>query len=392
MNTIEDISLYIDSHPLADEFHEVVASSEFNDLESYVKKFRAFCSERNVVGFNNELWFNILEEKCNDILYELRTHKYWFGNSEQSKHYLSIRDYNMNLKVNEDVLDAFLFELNSCSTERKYSEKQSVRYKSFIEVSVYKVYSCSEFFLNQYMNAVHPLVQTIIGCFLMNGGDTRGVRCIFNALLSAVMMPNIYWHTERALQGFVGSIWEILRLCKKAKITGNEVRFYQLINKLVTLLFLYMSRCIELSSDENIRAEIYSLRAELFYHFRENMFCIFNNYAGWLINSDLYFAADKYLAYSTASLNSKSLYIQCLWDSMKMYRYGSLSNFNSETGYVDVVDEDFLNMVENNRKHSLIVAQSIYDKDKNGNVYLTKDQVEDLFSYISEANIDFHLF
>ncbi len=90
-------------------------------------------------------------------------------------------------------------------------------------------------------------------------------------------MPNIYWHNERAIIGYIESIWEIIRLSKLAHISGNEKGIDEplIFCKLLRLLFLYMSRYIELNPDKIKTADVYSNRAELFYFFPTEMQSLF---------------------------------------------------------------------------------------------------------------------
>ena len=375
MDSGREFYIVIASHPLAEEFNKLHSNEKFTNLQCYIEEFKRFCSQKNT-HFNNELWFKMLEEKINSFKSD------------------TIGYCNPNLVVDERDLDSFLLELHLCDTgNRKYTEEQSSIYKSFKEVTLFKEYKCNEFSLNQWMHAVHPTIKTITGRFLINAGDKRGIKCIFDVLKQAVVMPNTYWHTERALIAFVEAIWEVLRLCKLAKVTGNELRFFCFPEKLVKLLFIYMSRCIALSPNAKTTPDIYSYRAELFYYYPQIMQSVFAS-LGDLINPDLYFSSDKYMAFITASKVKQNMvldfYLQCYWDSLKMYRYGSLTNLDSECGYVDVCDDGFLDIVENCRLRTTSVAQNCYDIDKRGMIYLTKEQINDLYKYILDAEIDFH--
>lgn len=375
MDSGREFYIVIASHPLAEEFNKLHSNEKFTNLQCYIEEFKRFCSQKNT-HFNNELWFKMLEEKINSLKSD------------------TIEYCNPNLVVDERDLDSFLLELHLCDTgNRKYTKEQSSIYKSFKEVTLFKEYKCNEFSLNQWMHAVHPSIKTITGRFLINAGDKRGIKCIFDVLKQAVVMPNIYWHTERALIAYVETIWEVLRLCKLSKVTGNELRFLGLPTKIVKLLFIYMSRCIALSPNAKTTPDIYSYRAELFYYYPQIMQVLFMS-LGVVIKPDLYFSSDKYMAYITASKVNKNLvkdlYLQCYWDSLKMYRYGSLTNLNPECGYVDVCDEGFLEVVEKCRLHSLSIAQRFYDTDKQGNLYLTRNNIDDLYQYIMESEIDLH--
>lgn len=261
---------------------------------------------------------------------------------------------------------------------------------------MYKVHTYDDFFLERYKHATHPLVQSTIGKALINSGEHRGIGYLFNALTRAVVMPNMYWHNERAIIGYIEAIWEIIRLCKLAKINGNEERLNEphLFYKLLRLLFLYMSRYIELNSNDIKTADIYTNRAELFYFFPTIMQSLFCNYGFPAIIPDLQFSSDKYLAFETASRTCPELmsvfYEQCLWDAMKMYRYGNLNYFTIDGGYTEIEDAGFMDIVKRCWIRSRIVAQHIFDEDSEGKVYLTKIQVQNLFGYVISSGIDLH--
>ena len=121
---------------------------------------------------------------------------------------------------------------------------------------LYEVHTYDEFFLKKYKYAAHPLIQSTIGKALIAGGEDRGIGYLFNALNRAVVMPNIYWHNERAIIGYIESIWEIIRLSKLAQISEDEIDEPLIFCKLLRLLFLYMSRYIELNPS-NIKSSRY---------------------------------------------------------------------------------------------------------------------------------------
>ena len=190
-------------------------------------------------------------------------------------------------------------------------------------------------------------------------------------------MPNIYWHNERAIIGYIESIWEIIRLSKLAHISGNEKGINEplIFHKLLRLLFLYMGRYIELNPYKITTADIYSNRAELFYFFPTEMQILFFN-CNFFITPALQFSSDKFMAYHTASQSCPDLvppfYTQCLWDSSKMYRYGNLNYPTIDGGYTEIEDAGWMEIIERCKMRSRIVAQEIYNKDSQGNVYLTK--------------------
>ena len=391
----EDLKLFLASHPLASDFICSTEVKQISDIKQYIADFYAFCKEKKIDDFDNELWFKILQEKVASSIAEDQTDEYKIG--EEEIQHITLGQFIPYLKLNEYDLEDFIKEWESRETgQRKYSNEQSKRYKSYTECWLYKVHTYDDFFLERYKYAAHPLVQSTIGKALINSGDYRGIGYLFNSLTRAVVMPNMYWHNERAIIGYIEAIWEIIRLCKLAKINGNEERLNEphLFYKLLRLLFLYMSRYIELNSNDVKTADIYTNRAELFYFFPTIMQSLFCNYGFPAIIPDLQFSSDKYLAFETASRTCSEFmsvfYEQCLWDAMKMYRYGNLNYFTIDGGYTEIEDAGFMDIVKRCWIRSRIVAQHIFDEDSEGKVYLTKIQVQNLFGYVTSSGIDLH--
>ena len=76
------------------------------------------------------------------------------------------------------------------------------------------------------------------------------------------------------------------------------------------------------------------------------------------------------------------LYEQCLWDSKKMYEYGSLTYLNDENGYKYIEDATWMEIVNRAQKRSQIVAQCLFDEAEKGKVFLTKEQIENMLNIV----------
>ena len=390
----EDLSSFLASHPLALEFIRQLKGKNFSDINQYIAEFQAYCVVKQIPNFKDELWFKILQEKI--ALFKEKNKNEFHQIDDKDRLNITLGQFNPYLKLEEYDLEEFIEEWESRSTDQRYTNEQSQRYKSYREIWLYKVYTYNKTFLEKYKHAAHPLIQSTIGKALIAGGEQSGIGYLFNALTRAVVMPNIYWHNERAIIGYIESIWEIIRLSKLAHISGNEKGIDEplIFYKLLRLLFLYMSRYIELNPDKIKTADVYSNRAELFYFFPTEMRVLFEDCEFFFVIPDLQFSSDKFLAYHTASQTCPDLvgcfYIQCLWDSKNMYQYGNLNYPTIDGGYTIIEDAGWMEIIERCKIRSRVVAQKIYDKDSQGNVYLTKKQVEWLFFHILDANIDLH--
>lgn len=391
----EDLSSFLAGHPLAYEFIRQLKGKKFSDISQYAAEFQTYCKGKQIPDFDNELWFKILQEKI--ALFKAKKYTEFYQIGDNERRHITLGQFNPYLKLEEYDLEDFIKEWESRRTgQREYTDEQSLRYKSYRECWLYEVYTYDEAFLEKYKHAAHPLIQSTIGKALIAGGEHRGIGYLFNALTRAVVMPNIYWHNERAIIGYIESIWEVIRLSKLAQISGNEEGIDEplILCKLLRLLFLYMSRYIELNPNKIKTADIYSNRAELFYFFPTEMQSLFIDGGFYAIIPDLQFSSDKFLAYRTASQTCPELvsgfYIQCLWDSKKMYQYGNLNYPTIDGGYTVIEDAGWMEIIERCRIRSRVVAQQIYDKDSQGNIYLTRKQIERLFFRILAAGVDLH--
>lgn len=70
-----------------------------------------------------------------------------------------------------------------------------------------------------------------------------------------------------------------------------------------------------------------------------------------------------------------------------MYQYGNLNYPTIDGGYTVIEDAGWMEIIERCRVRSQIVAQQI---DSQGNIYLTKEQIEWLFFHILDAGVDLH--
>ncbi|WP_298453837.1 hypothetical protein [uncultured Prevotella sp.] len=391
----EDLSSFLAGHPLTLEFIRQLNGKKFSDINQYVAEFQTYCEGKQIPNFDNELWFKILQEKIALFKAKNKTEFYQIGDKERL--YITLGQFNPYLKLEEYDLEDFIEEWESRRTgQRKYTDEQSQRYKSYRESWLYEVYTYDKAFLEKYKHAAHPLIQSTIGKALIAGGEQRGIGYLFNALTKAVVIPNIYWHNERAIIGYIESIWEIIRLSKLAHISGNEKGIDEplIFCKLLRLLFLYMSRYIELNPDKIKTADVYSNRAELFYFFPTEMKSLFMDSEFFFVIPDLQFSSDKFLAYRTASQTCPELvsgfYKQCLRDSKKMYQYGNLNYPTIDGGYTVIEDAGWMEIIEICKMRSRVVAQQIYNQDSQGYIYLTKEQIEYLFSHILTAGVDLH--
>ena len=153
----EDLSLFLAGHPLAVEFIRQLNGKKFSDISQYVAEFQTYCKDKQIPDFDNELWFKILHEKIALLKTKNYTEFYQIGDKE--KRYITLGQFNPYLKLEEYDLEDFIKEWESRRTgQRKYTDEQSLRYKSYRESWLYEVYTYDEAFLEKYKHTAHPLL------------------------------------------------------------------------------------------------------------------------------------------------------------------------------------------------------------------------------------------
>lgn len=351
-------------------------------------EFKSYCENHISYDAKYEMWFRILLEKAKEYSPCGNVPKIKLLDGSE----IELNMYNVNsvLKLSEDDLNVFIKEWEEDKTHITYfTDERSKRYRSFRETRLYEEHLYDQDFIERFKHYAHPLVQSTIGAAFINTGDARGVGFIMNALSRAVIFPNIYWNNVRAIHGYIEAIWTALYLVDKIK---NEVSIETIIPnckvKLIELLFIYIERALQMEPQNIKNADLYNNRAELFYQkhgISQGIYTVVG-----ITNPDLHFISDKYLAFYTANRLGiiSPLYEQCLWDSKKMYEYGSLTYLNDENGYKYIEDATWMEIVNRAQKRSQIVAQCLFDEAEKGKVFLTKEQIENMLNTVL-VNVSF---
>ena len=105
----EDLSLFLATHPLAAEFIRQLKGKQFSDISDYAAEFQAYCKGKKTLGFDNELWFKILQEKIALFKAKNKTEFYQIGDKEGV---ITLGQFNPYLKLDEDdykILDLIIY-------------------------------------------------------------------------------------------------------------------------------------------------------------------------------------------------------------------------------------------------------------------------------------------
>ena len=95
----EDLKLFLASHPLASDFICSTEVKQISDIKQYIADFYAFCKEKKIDDFDNELWFKILQEKVASSIAEDQTDEYKIG--EEEIQHITLGQFIPYLKLNE---------------------------------------------------------------------------------------------------------------------------------------------------------------------------------------------------------------------------------------------------------------------------------------------------
>lgn len=178
----EDLSSFLAGHPLTLEFIRQLNGKKFSDISQYVAEFQTYCEGKQIPNFDNELWFKILQEKI--ALFKAKNKTEFYQIDDKEKLYITLGQFNPYLKLEEYDLEDFIEEWKSRRTgQRKYTDEQSQRYKSYRESWLYEVYTYDKAFLEKYEHAAHPLIQSTIGKALIASGEQRGIGYLFGTYI-----------------------------------------------------------------------------------------------------------------------------------------------------------------------------------------------------------------
>ena len=132
--------------------------------------------------------------------------------------------------------------------------------------------------------------------------------------------------------------------------------------------------------------DLYSNRARIVKGYYMDFIGIF----GGTVNPDIQYISDMRLAYQTAvnhHIPAIGPIQQLYWDSMKMYRHGSLIP-DDTGGYQDIEDRTWLELVIIGEVRSISLAEKLFKEFENYNLNISNSNIDKLFDYLSKTKKD----
>lgn len=342
----------------------------FDFLDSFVE-WRT--KKKNLSSYEN-LIITIVREKINDF---------------KKKHTPSIIFFDQTQKMDESIVSIFSEDLKSLKTGRKaIVDAKYQRYKTIKESFIYDEVE-DKGLIEKYADAEHPLVYAEISqSVIRSGAYSIGLHFLFKNIKFINSCPNIFWHSPFGLFGCWQSLWEIGRLL------GSDIQDLpnHTLQKYYKLLFLLMSRAISVGSTLKMAqvCDIFRNRAEVLRLHKIPFMSIFTDKGFIASNMDIQFISDCYRGYAySCELGIGGIFEQMLWDSKKMYEYGSLTQIgNYDNGYKDIEDATWMELVERGRVRSIEVSSSLCTDHEKGLLQFSSDEWVLICSKISSKYSD----
>lgn len=259
----------------------------------------------------------------------------------------------------------------------KFREKQT--YNTAIELFLLEEYKDNDI-IAKYGDSHHPLVSHIIGSSLINGGYfNKGIPLILRGVLYSNNPNNPYWHSMYGLFGCTLSLWEFIRIYGLSKFKRKYNYYYM---SLIKLLYLYLSRSIAISELKSAAQgyDFYRNRADFQ---RENytiMMTLFAESNYLITNMDIQYMSDCQMAFLLCiKCGIPEIAQQAHHDALKIYKYGSLNNFNEENGLREIEEASFSELVERGRVRANVVAENILEQYIIGKIRIPEYIFEEMF-------------
>lgn len=348
--------------------------SNIKDGFDFLDSFVEWRTKKQPLSSDENLIITIVREKINDFNKTIIPPILFFDSTQ---------------RMDESIVSAFSKDLNSAKTGRKaIVDAKYQRYKTITESFIYDEVE-DKGLIEKYADAEHPLVYAEISQSVINSGAyTVGLHFLFKNIKFINSCPNVYWNSPFGLFGCWQSLWEFGRLL------GSDIQNLpnQTLSKYYKLLFLLMSRAIVVGTALKMAqvCDIFRNRAEMLRLHRIPFMSIFMDKGFIASNMDVQFISDCYRGYMySCELGIGDLFQQMLWDSKKMYEYGSLTQIgNYDNGYKEIEDATWMKLVERGRIRSIEVSSSLCTDYENGLLQFSSDEWELICSKIASKHYD----
>ena len=237
---------------------------------------------------------------------------------------------NPDKVIDESDLDEFRTDWESSKTGDSTSKLRDIqRYKTYTEYFIYNRYD-ADWLLPKYIEATHPLINSTICRALMSAGRyQRALSFMATGLNYSLRYPHLYWHNKFGMIGSSMILWDLAWMIAHRNDYGSTLKgdeyWEELKMRVFKLLYMSLTRTIDMAPDLAQTCDFLSNRAELFYYNYDDFRIIFLD-AGFVVSREIQYIADKRLAFERACKfpSVGGLFRDKLFESKMMYEYGCL--------------------------------------------------------------------
>lgn len=307
---------------------------------------------------------------------------------KSKKAHLKLYSVDANKILKEDWIDEFNREFSQAkSGDRFIGEINDDRYKTKKTRFIVNGVDGTKLSLlyPRYSKYNHPYFHYVVSNLLINSRSfikalpilEEGINCIAS-------YPNYYWNSSYGVGGSVGLISDILFLLNNQfdKINSDPEK-----EKLLKQLFMYVSRYIAINPSGLSSYYFYTIRADLVLQYREE----FTEYFGLNANMDIQHLSDMKMAHNEglrAGLPMITVPLkEYFFESTKMYEH-AYHKPNDTGGYKEIEVGTFNELVIRGLNRSIQLSEKFVTEFEDGQLNLTKSEVEKLIDYLYATKKD----
>lgn len=292
-----------------------------------------------------------------------------------------------HLSIKDELLDEFIKDMETCKTgEVAFKKADKQHYKTITEKYAYFATDISSVY-HKYQSSQNPYINAHLAqIFNRSGMFDLGLYHLKKTVEYALSYPNQYWETPFAIYGCTEAIWELQYLLGEKGLIFICDQLSLPYLSILEVLFLYLSRSIYINMENPVAATYLSNRANLCYDYQYDFTIIFANNGLIGVNTHIQFMSDKAYAFEIAEkLGLGFIFYDDFKDSLKMYQHDSLIP-NMSGGLHDIEDATMGELNKRGWARSIILANKLFDKYKQGNYNLTSQQLDTLFHYLHQVH------
>ena len=340
-------------------------------LDDMYQNFMSYCNEKKIEIEESSL--AELKERIHIVLENLSTNALYYINPDKI--------------LDEDDLDEFVLDWDKSKTGKKtFKERDVRRFKTITEYFQYEEHNAN-FLIEKYENSINPLINATISEALMNGGKYQSaLNFLANGLNYSVRFPHLYWHTKRSMIGCCHILWSTAWMLSNRKnfdpMSKYDPYFCEIEYKINELLYLTLTRVIDMAPDLPQTCDLLSNRAEMFWPRYEMGMIIFANAGFPTATMEVQYTADKKTAFERACRLSNSLggvFFEKLNEASMMYRYGQLRPVYTDISPMSINDDyswDEVKIFAMQRADS--VAMHLYERFQKRELSFSREDIETL--------------